>query len=63
MGSSGVAKLDFLENKRNIHVFVLPRGSHATRIASFPKIERNEIVDIIRQWLDEDTDKNKGDAY
>lgn len=56
-GSSGVAKLDFLENKRNIHVFVLPRGCHATRIASFPEIERKEIVDIIRQWLDDGTDK------
>lgn len=52
-GSSGVAKLDFLANKRNIRVFVLPRGSHATRIASFPKIERDEIVDIIKEWLAE----------
>ena len=41
--ASGVT---WLKGKKNIHVFVHPRGSHATRIASFQRTEtaRNQVA-------------------
>lgn len=52
-GSSGVAGLKFLRKKDNIHVYVLPRGSHSTRINSFPEPQRSEIINLIKGWIGE----------
>lgn len=38
--------------KRNMKVFVQPRGSHRTRIATLPDAMRDEAVATIRGWLE-----------
>lgn len=50
-GASGVAGLKFLRKKKNLKVFVLPEGSHSTRISSFPEPQRTEIINTIKQWI------------
>lgn len=47
--ASGVT---WLEGKKNIHVFVHPRGSHATRIATFSEKKQREIKSLLEDWLD-----------
>lgn len=51
-GSSGVAGLKFLKDKKLIKVYMLPGGSHATRINSFPEPTRTEIVNLIHRYLE-----------
>lgn len=46
--ASGVT---WLKGKKNIHVFVLPGGSHSTRIASFDEKTQQEIKALLSQWL------------
>ena len=50
-GASGVAGLKFLKKKKNLKVYVLPDGSHSTRISSFPEPQRTEIINSIKQWI------------
>lgn len=47
--ASGVT---WLEGKQNIHVFVHPRGSHSTRIATFSEKKQREIKSLLEDWLD-----------
>ena len=47
--ASGVT---WLKGKKNIHVFVHPRGSHATRIASFSERKQREIKSLLEDWLE-----------
>lgn len=51
-GSSGVAGLKFLKDKKLIKVYMLPGGSHATRINSFPEPTRTEIINLINRYLE-----------
>ncbi len=51
-GASGVAGLSWLKKKELIKVYVLPDGSHATRINSFPEPTRTEIINLIKGYLD-----------
>lgn len=51
--ASGVT---WLEKKRFIHVYVLPEGSHTTRIASFDAATQKEIKCLLSAWLDNDSD-------
>ena len=46
--ASGVT---WLKGKKNIHVFVQPGGSHATRIASFDEKTQKEIKGLLYEWL------------
>lgn len=48
--ASGVT---WLTGKENIWVYVLPGGSHATRISSFDEPTRREIMERLRDWLAE----------
>ncbi|MGI6232539.1 MAG: S28 family serine protease [Prevotella sp.] len=52
--STGVAQLKFLKRKNNIHVFTLPGGCHSTRIKSFPKDTRDQILKIFEKVLGEE---------
>ena len=45
--------LTWLKKKKQIHVYVLPAGSHSTRIASFDKRTQDEIKEILSAWLNE----------
>ena len=51
--ASGVYGLPFTKNKKNMHVYMLAGGSHKTRILSFPEPTREEIISLIRGWLNE----------
>ena len=51
--ASGVEGLPFLKKKKNIKVYVLPKGSHRTRINSFPEPRRSEIIHQLKSWLQE----------
>lgn len=41
----------FTKNKKNMHVYMLAGGSHKTRILSFPEPTREEIISLIRGWI------------
>ena len=47
------AGVTWLRNKKNMRVFVQPRGSHTARIGNMPDDMRREIVDILTRWLGE----------
>lgn len=51
--ASGVEGLSFLKKKKNIKVYVLPKGSHRTRINSFPEPHRSEIIHQLKSWMGE----------
>jgi hypothetical protein len=44
--------LDF-SKKKNMHIFIEPRGSHRARINSLPKEMKQEAINIIKSWLEE----------
>lgn len=50
-GASGIAGQPWLKGKKNLHVYVCPGGSHATRILSFPEKTKTEIINLITAWL------------
>ena len=39
--------------KKNIHIFVQPRGSHRARINTLPEEMKQEAISIIKGWLEE----------
>lgn len=45
------AGVTWLKNKRNIHVFIQPNGSHLARINTLPEAEKAEVMEIINEWL------------
>lgn len=47
----GVRRLSLLSHKKNIRVYTLSGGSHKTRIANFPKMQREEIEQTIRKVM------------
>ena len=47
----GVRRMPLLSRKRNIRVYTLSGGSHKTRIANFPKMQREEIKQTIRRVM------------
>lgn len=44
----------WLKNKKNIKVYVLPGGSHTTRIGSFDTDTQEEIKTQINAWLNKE---------
>lgn len=49
--ASGIYGLPFTKHKQNLQVYMLPGGSHRTRIMSFPESTREEIIRQIEDWL------------
>lgn len=45
------AGVTWLKNKKNIHVFIQPNGSHLARINTLPKAEKAEVMELINEWL------------
>ena len=45
------AGVTWLKNKKNIHVFIQPNGSHLARISTLPEKEKKEGMELIKQWL------------
>lgn len=52
-GASGIYGMPWLKGKKNLHVFMCPKGSHKTRILSFPQETKMEIYNLIKGWLEE----------
>lgn len=51
--ASGVYGQSFTKNKKNLHVYMRPGGSHYTRILTFDEPTQKEIIDLIGGWLKE----------
>lgn len=47
------AGVTWLKGKKNIHVFVQPKGSHMARIGTLPQKEKEEAIGLIKKWLEE----------
>ena len=47
------AGVTWLKGKKNIHVFVQPNGSHLARIGTLPQKEKEEAIELIKEWLEE----------
>ena len=43
----------WLKNKKNIHVFIQPNGSHLARINTLPETEKAKVMELINGWLKE----------
>ena len=41
----------WLKNKKNIHVFIQPNGSHLARINTLPEAEKAKVMELINEWL------------
>jgi hypothetical protein len=39
--------------KKNLHIFVEPRGSHKARISTLPEDMQKEAKALIQKWLEE----------
>ena len=48
--AAGVTRL---KNKKNIHVFIQPNGSHLARINTLPETEKAKVMELINGWLKE----------
>ena len=46
--AAGVTRL---KNKKNIHVFIQPNGSHLARISTLPEAEKAKVMELINEWL------------
>lgn len=47
------AGITWLKNKKNIHVFIQPNGSHLARINTLPEGEKVRVMELINEWLKE----------
>lgn len=47
------AGVTWLKNKKNIHVFIQPDGSHLARINTLPETEKAKVMELINGWLKE----------
>ena len=45
------AGVTWLKNKKNIHVFIQPNGSHLARINTLPEAEKAKAMELINEWL------------
>ena len=45
------AGVSWLKNKKNIHVFIQPNGSHLARISTLPEAEKAKVMELINEWL------------
>ena len=45
------AGVTWLKNKKNIHVFIQPNGSHLARISTLPEAEKAEVMELINELL------------
>lgn len=41
----------WLKEKKNIHVFIQPGGSHLARISTLPEKEKEEVMKLLNEWL------------
>lgn len=47
------AGVTWLKNKKIIHVFIQPNGSHLARINTLPEAEKAKVMELINEWLKE----------
>ena len=42
-----------MKNKKYIHVFVEPGGSHLARIGTMSEDQKQKVMSLLRGWLEE----------
>ena len=47
------AGVTWLKDKKNIHVFVEPGGSHLARIGTMPEDQKQKVMSLLKGWLEE----------
>ena len=47
------AGVTWLKDKKNIHVFVEPGGSHLARIGTMPENQKQKVMSLLKGWLEE----------
>ncbi len=47
------SRIPNLKGKKNLQIYIQPRGSHRTRIDTMPEAMRTKIINQINQWLAE----------
>ena len=45
------AGVTWLKEKKNIHVFIQPGGSHRARINTLPEAEKEQVITLIKEWM------------
>lgn len=45
------AGVTWLKEKKNIHVFIQPGGSHRARINTSPEAEKEQVITLIKEWM------------
>lgn len=45
------AGVTWLKGKKNIHIFIEPGGSHRARINTLPEKEKEEVMNLLNEWL------------
>ncbi len=48
--ASGVTWLES-RNKKNIHIYTQPNGSHRARISTMPRDTQKEILSLLKEWM------------
>ena len=48
--ASGVTWLSE-RNKKNIKIYIVPDGSHTARIANLPEDKKEELLDLLNEWM------------
>ena len=51
-GSEWAAGVTWLKDKKNIHVFVEPGGSHLARIGTMPEDQKQKVMSLLKGWLE-----------
>lgn len=46
------AGVTWLKGKKNVHVYIQPNGSHLARISTLPDKEKEEVLSLIKKWLE-----------
>lgn len=46
------AGVTWLKNKENIRVFIQPDGSHLARISTLTEQDKNEVMELIKKWIE-----------
>lgn len=47
------SRIPDFEGKKNLQIYIQPRGSHSTRIETMPQEMKDKIVSQLKEWLEE----------
>ena len=50
--ASGVCSWLDTSTKKNLHIYIQPRGCHKSRIANMPEETKEEIIALLKKWME-----------